>query len=128
MPRQADYRFDRAQAVEAWRGRETKETAAIALRDSALQKVLAAWPAVPVVADGAAFPVFAPGEPVPWEALWAGVQVDMPALAELTGLQAGLAMVSFRRTQGLRLIYPDGTLHGMAKMVLQALIKEALKG
>lgn len=118
----------RSAAIEAWRARETKETAAIALRDSALQKVLAAWPAVPVAVDEAAFPVFAPGASVPWEALWEGVQADVPALAELTGLQTGLAMVSFRRAQGLRLIYPDGTLHGMAKMVLQALIKEAFAG
>lgn len=46
-----------AMGVEAWlgaiaglRAQEVKETAALALRDGALQKVLAAWPAVPLVA------------------------------------------------------------------------------
>lgn len=113
-------------AIAGWRAQEIKETAALALRDGALQKVLAAWPSVPRELPEA-FPVFAPGELVAWDTLWQGVKVDLAAVADLTGLSSGVAVVTFRRAQGLRLIYPDGTLHAMAKMVLQALLKDALK-
>ena len=40
----------------------------------------------------------------------------------------GPAAQAFIRAKGLRLIYPDGTVHDLARMVLQRRIKDALTG
>jgi len=116
----------RDEAIARWREAELKETAALVVEDKTLQKLLAVWPMVPLALSG--FPVFAPDGMGCWDALWEGVAVDGQAVAELAGLQQGPAQVAFLRAKGLRLIYPDGTIHGMAKMVLQKRIKDALTG
>lgn len=113
-------------ACEAWRAREEKETAAIVLTDRDLQRVLAAWPMAgrAVVCE---LPFFAPEAVPEWDALWRCVAVDERGLMELSGLASGRALVAYRRARGLRLIYPDGSLHQVAKMVLQKQLKDALK-
>ena len=37
-------------------------------------------------------------------------------------------MQAFNRAKGLRLIYPDGSIHAVAKVVLQKRIKDAVQG
>lgn len=109
-------------ACEAWRGREDQAAAAIVLQDSDLQRVIAVWPFAPVEAR----------RPCPpdagWADLWASVAVDERALCELTGLSTGRALVAWRRACGLRLIYPDGTVHHVARMVLKKLLHDAMGG
>lgn len=104
------------EAVAALRADEVKETAALVLGDKALQRVLAAWPRVPRTVDETAID---PADP------WAAVRVDESQLGELCGLQQGPALLTLRRARALGLIYPDGTLHSVARWVLQRLIKDA---
>jgi hypothetical protein len=113
----------RQEVIAQWRGQETKETASLVVEDKALQKLLAAWPMVPLVVEG--HPVFAEEATGCWDALWEGVTIDLAAVSALSGLQQGPATVAFQRAKGLRLIYPDGTIHAMSKLVLQARIREA---
>jgi hypothetical protein len=118
--------MDRQELIEHWRSQEVKETAALVVEDRALQKVLAAWPMVEVVDTG--IPCFAPDDAGSWDAVWSGLQVRLGALAALAGLQQGPAVQTFNRAKGLRLIYPDGTIHAVAKVVLQKRIKDAVQG
>lgn len=109
------------EALSRFKATETKETAALVVEDKDLQRILACWPHVPrAVVES---PLENPGN---WAALWDGVGVDEPALADLSGLTAGRALVAYRRARALRLIYPDGTVHSVARVVLQAVIRAAV--
>lgn len=118
--------MDRQDLIEHWRSQEVKETAALVVEDKTLQKVLAAWPMVGVLPSELEH--FEPDEPESWNAVWSGLRVNVDALAELAGLQHGMAVQAFNRAKRLRLIYPDGTIHDLARMVLQRRIKDALTG
>lgn len=107
--------------VERFREQEVKETAAIVLSDKNLQRLMAAWPMAPRTV-GEVDPQMA------WERVWSAVEIDKVVLAELADLNRGNAELTLRRAIGLRLIYPDGSLHSMGKMILQKLIKDALQG
>ena len=112
-----------AAAVERLKGSENKEVAALVLRDRPLQAVIACWPMVRrSVAPGD----FAEGAAV--EDLWAAVAFDEREVVELSGCPAGLALAALRRARGNRLIYPDGSVHSIARVVLQRMIKDAVQG
>ena len=106
---------------ERFRASEIKETAAIVLSDKNLQRLLVVWPMVPRTIGEI------DGE-MTWERLWSEVAVDETALSELADMNKGLAGLTLRRAVGLRLIYPDGSVHQMGKMILQKVIKDALQG
>lgn len=118
--------MNRQELIEHWRSQEVKEAAALVVEDKTLQKVLAAWPMVGVVESDIEH--FEPDDPESWDAVWSGLRIDQAALAELAGLQHGPAVQAFNRAKRLRLIYPDGTVHDLARMVLQRRIKDALTG
>lgn len=113
-------------AIERFRAGENKETAAILLQDKDLQRLLAAWPQAPLEAVSP-LPWGSAG-PADWPALWQGVRLGEATLIEMTGLQPGRARVALRRAIALHLVYPDGTLHHYARLVLQKLLKDALTG
>ncbi len=108
------------------KGEENKEVALLVLEDGGLRKICAAWGAVsikphpnpPLEGEGA----------TAWEELWAAVCFDALEVAELSGISPGECKIVLKRAIGLRLIYPDGTLHSLAKMALQKRIKDALQG
>jgi len=107
-------------AVNAHRQGENKEVAALVLRDRALQAVIACWPMVHRSV---------PRDDVPpslsLDQLWSLVQFDEREVVELSGVAAGLALAALRRARGNRLIYPDGSVHSIAKVILQKMIKDA---
>ena len=110
-----------AEAVARLREGENKEVATLVLRDRGLQAVVACWPlvrrsvpAVGEVPEGASM-----------DDLWARVVFDEREVSELSGLPSGVALSALRRAKGNRLIYPDGSVHQVAKIVLQKMIKDA---
>lgn len=107
--------------LAAVKAAEVKETAALVVQDKNLQRVLAAWPAVRRDSTGK---TNEDGDE--WQALWAQVGFDERMFIELTGLSTGVARSAIKRALTLRLIYPDGTVHSVAKVVLQKVIKDAL--
>ena len=58
--------------------------------------------------------------------LWAETKFDERDLVELCGLPPGIGLVAFRRAKGNRLIYPDGSVHQLAKLAIQAIMKKAM--
>lgn len=105
-------------AVAAARGEEVKEVAALVLKDRGLQAVIACWPNVPRKTP-------AETDAISLDALWAEVEFDERDVVDLSGLPSGVALSAFRRAKGNRLLLPDGSVHQVAKVVLQQLIKKA---
>lgn len=106
--------------IASFKANESKEVALLVLEDANLRKVLVVWPMAEIsVADTV-------GET--WESLWQVVKFSDEQVAELAGISLGVCKQTLRRAIGLRLIYPDGSLHGLARMALQKRIKDALQG
>lgn len=98
-----------------------KELAALVLQDAELQRVVAVWPMVPREEVEACEP------DADWDSMWGCVRFDERVLLELTGLPSGRGLVAIRRARALRLIYPDGAVNELARMVLQKQLKDALQ-
>lgn len=111
--------MDMKTACDALRASENKEVAAIVLQDRAVQRILAAWPMVRREVDDV------PGG-AGWNEVWDCCRFDEREVIELSGLQIGPGMAALKRARGLKLIYPDGTLHQVAKAVLGKAIRDAL--
>jgi hypothetical protein len=122
-------KFD--ELIVKFKGEENKEVAMLVLEDSGLRKLLAAWPMVtihrthphpnlPLEGEGTMFST--------WEELWQAVNFEEKEIADLAGVSPGVMKGLLKRAIGLRLIYPDGSLHALAKMALQARIKAAMQG
>ena len=63
-----------------------------------------------------------------WEWLWTRVSFDVDKFGIVTGCKAQDASRLFIRLQGLRLIYPDGTLNVYARQYLGQLIVQKVSG
>ena len=112
-----------AEAVNRFREAENRESASLVLRDRALQAVIACWPMVHRSVSDADIPAS-----LSLDQLWSLVSFDEREVVELSGISSGLALSAFRRAKGNRLIYPDGSVHHLAKVILQKMIKDALQG
>lgn len=113
--------MDLKSVCDSIRASEVKEVAALVVQDKALQRILAIWPMVRreelpvVVAD------------MSLSDLWSAVRFDEREAVDFSGLPSGVGMSALRRAKGLGLIYPDGSVHQYAKLVLQQAIKDALQ-
>lgn len=96
--------------------------ATLVLRDKALQSVIACWPMVKRSIPDVGF-----DEDTPLDVLWGWVKFDEREVVELSGLSTGVALAALRRAKGNRLIFPDGSVHHWAKLVLQQVVKGAFK-
>lgn len=112
-----------ADAVTALKQDENKEVAALVLRNRPLQSVIACWPMVRRTLPAGDIP-----PSLDMDQLWALVEFDERDVVELSGEVAGLALAAFRRAKGNRLIYPDGSVHSIARGVLQRLIRDVVMG
>ena len=113
-----------SEALAGFKGTENNAVAALLLHDRALQAVIASWPNVSRQLPGNDVLLTDPS----LDELWALVKYDEREVVELAGVSTGLAMAAFRRAKGNRLIYPDGTVHEMARGVLLRLLKDILQG
>lgn len=109
-----------AEVVQRFRETENREAASLVLRDKALQSVIACWPQVNRSVPDADMPAS-----LSLDQLWTLVSFDEREVVELSGMPSGLALSAFRRAKGNRLIYPDGSVHQLAKVILQKMIKDA---
>lgn len=61
-----------------------------------------------------------------WEWMWGQVDFELSLFAVVAGVQNQHAQRLFARLKGLRLIYPDGTIHDLAAKYLQSIIMAKL--
>jgi hypothetical protein len=62
-----------------------------------------------------------------WNWLWTRVEYDTTRFGVIAGVRVQDASVLLQRLIGLRLVYPDGTIHKFGKQYLQSLIFDKLK-
>lgn len=65
-------------------------------------------------------------EAAQWNWMWTKISFDLQRYAIVAGIQPQNASRLFQRLCGLRLIYPDGAIHGFAAKYLQAVIMAKL--
>jgi hypothetical protein len=107
---------------------ESPENIVPLVDDDTLRAGVVAWKSV-IIANNAK-----PGEDCPykdasrqWNWLWSQVEFDVPHFGVVAGCRAQDASTLVTRLQGLRLIYPDGTIHEQASQYLHAIIAAKLK-
>ncbi|MDD5308689.1 MAG: hypothetical protein PHU25_15335 [Deltaproteobacteria bacterium] len=117
------------EAVAAFRSLEQAEQVVVLLDDLALQKLLSVWPATPwtVTPSSARKP---PSDDLPalWDWLWSQRGVETSSLARSLRLSAPQTQALFEAARRQRLIYPDGTIHGVASQYLRARIAVEIGG
>ena len=112
--------MDLKSACDSLRGSENREVAALVVLDKALQRIISVWPMVRRVENTV------PHDLANFDRMWMAVEFDEREVVDLSGLPSGLGISALRRAKGLRLIYPDGSVHHYAKLVLQQVVKDAL--
>ena len=63
-----------------------------------------------------------------WNWLWSQTEYDQGEFGAVAGIRTQDIGGVLRRLTGLRLIYPDGSINGMARQFLQAQIMAKLQG
>ena len=115
------------EAIERFRQSDEVESVLVLLGKEApqvnLRKVALAWGKVPVkrvqvedLVDG----------PDLWERLWGQVEIDMERLGSVSDITRKDCFRYVAILKGYRLIFPDGTLAGVAQKALRALAKAEL--
>lgn len=114
--------MNRKAAIEEYRKNEDVESLLVLTgkgpAQDKLRRVALAYAKTPVQGDMGA----EVGEG--WEAAWEGVEIDVDRIGEISG--AGNCRRQIESLRGYRLIYPDGTLAGVAQKALRALAKGEL--
>ena len=115
-----------AQAVNYFKGKESKRVLVIPMRSEPLQALLGVWSSkcVQMLAEGEFFD--SDQDDALWDDLWAGVEIDYDRLMARTQLE-NIRQVC-RQAIELRLIYPDGSIHSGMEAVLSAYSQMALAG
>ncbi len=90
-------------------------------QDKDLRRTLVAWTMMRIDRPGDWDSV-----PRSWDGLWAKVKFDMAQLATHLDTYDAHAWHLFERAKGLRLIYPDGTLHSAAQKLIEELLQQEL--
>lgn len=110
------------EVLQSFKDAEEAENVVAILDNKDLQNGLIAWKSVQVM--------FLPSEDCTlknphdqWKWLWGHVNYDISSFGNVAGVSAKDVGGLISRLMGLRLIYPDGTIHGTASVYLQALIK-----
>lgn len=96
--------------------------------DTQLRNGLVAWKAIGVTYKEAGAVCEATDEVEQWNWLWEQVTYDQSKFGIVAGLRTQDIGSVIARLKGLRLIYPDGSINGMARQFLQSQIMAKLAG
>jgi hypothetical protein len=96
--------------------------------DKELRNGLVAWKSVGVIFKDAGVQCELKSEVDKWNWLWSQVNFDQAQFGIVAGLRTQDIGSVLERLKGLRLIYPDGSINGMARQFLQSQIMAKLQG
>lgn len=112
--------MDFLELLDTYKENPRRESAALLLTDPILLRYCVIWKQVQVrrrddrVVDAS------------WAGLWDCVFVDLDTIALLADDELVKARKTVERLKGLRLVYPDGTLMGLADKVIAKKLTDAL--
>jgi len=114
------------EVLKQFKESEEAENIAPLVEDAQLRQAIMAWPAVRID--------FEPLSDCPhedeaqrWRWLWDQVKFESKDFGVVAGVPPHQAAQTIQRLAGLRLIYPDGTVHVLARQYLRAIIMSKLK-
>lgn len=113
--------MDFGELLDQYKASPRRESAALLLTDPILLRYCVIFKQVPVrrhvdwVADAS------------WPGLWDCVFVDVETIALLADDELVKARKTVERLKGLRLVYPDGTIMGLAEKVIVKKLTDALE-
>lgn len=110
------------------REEENVENIAPLMEDSSLRSGLVAWKSVIIQFENDGSQCEAKSDVEMWNWLWGQVDFDQNIFGTVAGLRTQDIGGVFNRLKGLKLIYPDGTINGMARRYLQSQILQKLAG
>jgi hypothetical protein len=112
--------------LASFKASEEPENIVAILEDDELQNGMIAWKSVEIRYKAASDCTLK--DPVAqWNWLWAQVSYDATIFGVVAGSKAQDVGRLITRLIGLRLIYPDGTVHRLARQYLQSKIMSKLK-
>lgn len=113
------------EVLKFFKENESPENIVPLVEDAELRNGVVAWKSV-VVKYKDNEPCTANSEAEQWNWMWSKVDFDLKTYATVAGIQPQYAGNLFQRLKGLRLIYPDGTIHNLASRFLQSIIMAKL--
>lgn len=114
------------EVLAEFKSKEEPENIVSLLDDEQLRQGIVAWKSV-VVRYKALCECTHKDEASRWRWLWEQVEYNQEDFGMVAGVKVQDVGKLLTRLKGLRLIYPDGTIHKLAKNYLQATIMEKLK-
>ena len=104
---------------------ESAENIVPLVESGELRNGVVAWKSV-VVSYTDNEPCELTGEAAQWNWMWEKTRFDLSSFAVVAGVQRQHALNLHSRLIGLRLIYPDGSIHSMGAKYLQSIIMSKL--
>lgn len=124
--RGVDMSDDFGSILQEFKDKEDADSIVPLVDDEDLRKGIVAWKSV-VIKYKSVGDCPHEDEASRWNWLWDNVGYDSGAFGEVAGARAQDVGRLLHRLAGLRLIYPDGTIHQIAKKYLQTTILSKLK-
>jgi hypothetical protein len=118
------------EVLKQFKDGESAENIVPLVEEESLRGAVVAWKSTVITVKGGVGATDECGELSPaaqWEWLWSKVEFDMARFGVVAGCRGQDAANLHLRLRGLRLIYPDGTIHSLAAKYLQSLIMAKLK-
>lgn len=118
------------EVLSHFKSREAEDVENIAplIDDSSLRNGLVAWKSVSIRFKNPGVQCEVKGDAEMWNWLWEQVDFDQGLFGVVAGIRTQDIGGIINRLKGLKLIYPDGTINGMARQYLQSQILQKLAG
>lgn len=114
------------EVLQQFKNNEAAENIVPLVDDEELRNGIVAWKSVVIQYSDSDPCEDGKSQAQQWEWMWSKVKFDERAFAIVAGVPAQDAGKLFQRLKGLRLIYPDGTVHALAAQYLQSIIMSKL--
>lgn len=116
-----------AKLLGVFKSNERPESLVQLLNDPILRSAIVAWPSVPIrITAEPNLECECGREADQWKWLWDHVEYDQPMFGIIANVEEHEVHKILIRLVGLRLIYPDGTIHKLAQQYLRSLIIQQL--
>ena len=112
--------------LSAFKSQEQPESLVHLLDDATLRNALVAWPSVSVSIEAGTEECPYEEEGRRWLWLWSKIKYDEPNFGVVADLKEHEVRKVLTRLIGLRLIYPDGSIHAIARQYIRGLIVQSI--
>ena len=113
------------EVLQEFKSSESPESIVPLIEGSSLRSGVVAWRSVAIMNKSSEDCPYK-DDVSKWNWLWSRVTYDTAGFGVVAGVRVQDAQILLQRLIGLRLVYPDGTIHTYARQYLQSLIMAKL--